>query len=201
MEDMEEPANATPHVSEETSLDNQPSHLCHACVSALTIDELEVDRIYPHHRSLRSFLDAHQMGCYICSRLLHRISEHDYYSLQLLAEGKMPEPAHGDPDCSPSDRRSLRSTRDVMVRIERRWRFRGHGGSFVSLTGLRIYDLMKIEIRLNPAYDEALSAGKKLYEAAPSIWEDVCASFSHANAPVIITAKGPSGLSNQPRTM
>lgn len=198
---MEEPANATPHVSEETSLDNQPSHLCQACVSALTMDELEVDRIYPHHRSLRSFLDAHQMGCYICSRLLHRISDHDHYSLQLLAEGKMPEPAHGDPDCSPSDRRFLRSTHRTMNRIERGWRLRAHGGSFVSLTGLRIDDLMEIEIRLNPAYDGALSAGKKLYEAAPSIWKDVADSFHYADAPVIITAKGPSGLSNQLRTM
>lgn len=198
---MEETANATPHVSEETSLDNQPSYLCQACVSALTMDELEVGRTYPHHGSLRSFLDAHQMGCYICSRLLHRISEHDHYSLQLLAEGKMPESAHGDPDCSPSDRRFLRSTRRTRNRIERGWRLRDYGGSFVSLTGLRIDDLMEIEICLNPAYDGALSAGKKLYEAAPSTWNDVAVSFHYADAPVIITDKGPSGLSNQPRTM
>lgn len=168
------------------------------------MDELEVGRTYPHHGSLRSFLDARQMGCYICSRVLHRISEHDHYSLQLLAEGKMPEPAHGDPNCNESDRRFLRSLRRTKNGIERRWRFRAHGESFVSLTGLRTYvhdHLMGIEICLNPAYDEALSAGKKWYEAAPSMWKDVADSFLYADAPVIINAKGPSGLFNQRRTM
>lgn len=201
---MEEPINATPRLPEQTSVDRQPSHLCQACLSALTMDELEVGRTYPHHRSLRSFLDAHQMGCYICSRLLHRISEHEHNSLQLLAEGKMPEPTDGDSDCSPSDDNSLPSTREIMDEIEHEWRHEAHGGSYVSLTGLRIYnndDLMQVAIRLNPAYDEALPAGVKMYEAIPSIWKDVSDSIFYVDGPVIITAKGPCGPFTQLRTM
>lgn len=199
-----EPVNATPREPEQTAVDSQPSHLCHACVSALTMDKLEVDRTYPHHRSLRSFLDAHQMKCYICSHLLHLISEHQHKALQLLAEGKMPEPTHEDSDCSSSDDSSLPSMQKTMDEMEYSWRYHARGGSYVSLTGLRVHideDTMKIAILLNPAYDEALPAGIKLYEATPSIWNDVSDSLFYANSPLIITAKGPSRPSNRLRTM
>lgn len=77
-------------------------------------------------------------------------------------------------------------------------------GSFVSLTGLRVRideNLTEIVICLNPAYDEALPGGIKLYEAAPSIWKDVSYSVPYVDAPVIITAEGPSGPSNRLLTM
>lgn len=201
---MVESVNATPRLPEQTAVDSQPSHLCHACVSVLTMDELEVDRIYPHHRSLRSFLDAHQMKCYICSHLLHLFSEHEHKALQLLAEGKMPEPTHGDSDCSSSDDCSLSSTQEFMDEMEYSWRLHARGGSYVSLTGILIHideDMMEISIRLNPAYDEAFPAGIKLYEATPSIWKDVLDSIFYSNPPLIITAKGSSRPSDRLRTM
>lgn len=200
---MKEPINATPRLPEQTSVDSQPSHFCQACLSALTMDELEVGKTYPHHRSLRSFLDAHQMKCYICSHLLHFISEHEHKALQLLAEGKMPEPTYDDSDSSLSDHSSLPSTHETMDGLEHLWRF-ACGGSYVSLTGLGIHsfgDTMEIKIRLNPAYDEALPAGIKLYEATPSIWNRVSKSLLHARPPLIITPKGPSRPSNRLRTM
>lgn len=199
---MEKPVYAAPGVPEQTSLDSSPSHLCQPCVSALTVDELEVGRIYPHHRTLRSCLDAYQMRCYICSSLLEIISEDEHKTLQLLAKGQMPESTNGDSDCSRSYDDSLPSTHKIMDEIENDWRYKAHGGSFVSLTGLRIHtngNLMEIAIRLNPAYDEALPAGMKLYEAAPSIWKVVSNSIFLVGAPVVITAKGPSGPSNQLR--
>lgn len=192
---MEEPVSATPRVPEKTSRDSKPSQLCQACVSALTMDKLEVGRTYPHHKNLRSFLDAHQMKCYICSHLLDLNFEDVHKALQLLAEGKIPEPTNAGSDSSLSDASSLFPTYNFMDEMEQLWEDNNREGSFVSLTGLRVRideNLTEIVICLNPAYDEALPGGIKFYEAAPSIWKDVSYSVPYVDAPVIITAEGPS---------
>lgn len=198
---MEEPVNATPRVPEQTSPDSQASHLCQACLSVLTMDELEVGKTYPHHNCLKSFLDAHQMRCYICSPLLGAISEDELKTLrtiQLLVEGKISEPINGD--CGlpmTSFESSMYSIREIIGFYCQHSDFTS---SSVSLTGLRVrendYRILQAVVYLNPAYDEALQTGGKLYEASPSTWMDVLGKTVQLVAPAIISAKGSSGLSN-----
>lgn len=203
-EDMEEPVSGTPRVPDQTSraLDSQASHLCQACLSALTMDDLEVGRIYPHHSSVRSLLDAHRRRCYLCSPRLRSMRDENLEILQLLAEGKMPDPTDGSSSLpTHGDLSSACNTRDEIRRL---WIDGVRKDGFVSLTGLSIKShddyIMWIEIRLNPDYDAALPGGINLYEAHPSTWMEVMAALWYLKRTFIITGKGPSGPSNWLRT-
>lgn len=195
MEDVEEPVSRTPRVPDQAAraLDSQASHLCQACLSALTMHDLEGGRTYPHHSSLRSFLDACQRRCYICSPFLLDIPEEYHRILQLLAEGKLPEPT--------DESNSISTDEDFPSAIGyRRWKSSIRKDELVSLSGLRIErrpgNIMEIVLCLNPDYDEALPAGIKLYEAHPRVWSSVSDTIWFHHGPVIITDKGSSGPFN-----
>lgn len=194
---MGEPA--TPRVSSNGFLDCQASHLCQECLFVLNMAELDVEKTYPHHSSLKSLLDAYYIKCYLCSSLLKGLSAQEREALQQSAEEKMPGSTDGD--YSPSKASHLPSTHKIMDKLRFVWGDDLCEESYGSLTGLRIQsreNIMEIMIRLNLAYNEVLPAGNKLYKAAPTtakaIWGDRCKSPRFMANPVIINAQGPSEL-------
>lgn len=83
----------TGEISPEPGSRQSPSHstrLCPACLSVLARDDLEVDRNYPHHDTLRAFVEASDMRCYVCSWLVSKLCEHAQSILRRLAKGTNP---------------------------------------------------------------------------------------------------------------
>lgn len=70
----------------------KPSRLCQACLSVLGRDGCELNKSYPHHSTLRAFIEAaSNMRCYVCSWLLSQVHEDDQSILRRLAEGITPD--------------------------------------------------------------------------------------------------------------
>lgn len=68
---------------------SQSSHLYHACLSVLTRQSFQKARCYSHHISLKAFMEASRMECYICSWMLSVLPESDQETLRALSEERI----------------------------------------------------------------------------------------------------------------
>lgn len=136
----------------------QSTRLCQACLSVLARDDLEVERNYPHHGTLRAFVEASDMRCYVCSWVLSPLPENGQSILRLLAKGTNPhhmiveEGKTTDPGASDPRAKLIDRLRKIIGA-------RGESVSWVSFTTMRIEaptdfeGYRKISAYLNPSYE------------------------------------------------
>lgn len=148
---------------------SQPTRLCQACLYVLERDNLEVQKNYPHHNTLRAFVEASNMRCYVCSWLLSQVWEDSRNILGQLAEGIIPHQMiveEGETtDTGASDPRA-----ELINRLRN---INGEGSesvSWVSFTTMRIEALAesegccKISAYLNPSYEGYFPLDGGLYD-------------------------------------
>lgn len=139
-----------------TQSSGQPSHICHACLSVLTRDGLELMIVYRHHRDSKSFVEAAHAGCHICSPLLSSLPSDEQRGLEKLAEGKIPyelaTPKRDKISCEDSGPGD--STSPIQVRSARDGRGYYDQGSSVTKMWLRMSsrdsNYKQICIKLSP---------------------------------------------------
>lgn len=196
---MDQATDDTSPASDSTSQTfSQPSHLCQACLSVITRDDLVGSRYYPHHSSLDSFVQAALEGCYHCSQLLASLDVNDRENLMLLAEGK------------PPDEKTVKKSRVWNISpptewaekypdpVERRARFRkfySQTTSWVSFTMmcLTISELFwEISATLNPMYEEYIPPHLLAYRSSlVELWKNVQDAWQHEyEAPLIVPRRG-----------
>lgn len=137
---------------------SQPTRLCQACLSVLARDDLEVGRDYPHHSTLKAFVEASDMTCYVCSWLLSQIWVKHRNILGQLAEGTTPHHMiveEGETtDTGASDPRA-----ELIDRLRIGNEMSGESVSWGSFTTMRIeapdiYEsCYQISAYLNPSYE------------------------------------------------
>lgn len=175
---------------------SQPSHLCQACLSVITRDDLVGGRYYPHHSSLDTFVQAALDGCYHCSQLLASININDREDIILLAKGKAPK------------EKTVKKRWDVAPitewaekypdPVEREARFRElyrQTTSWVSFTmmGLIIPNLLwRTVAQLNPMYEEYIPPHLLAYRSSlVRLWGNVRGDWeSKYKAPFIVPHRG-----------
>lgn len=171
---------------------SQPPHLCQACLSVLERDNLELKKVYPHHLSVKAFIEACYTGCFICSNLLSKLDIDDQENLMLLAEEKVPDRKIAN--------KMIRHWVDVSEfrekysdPVERDARFRKNYGeptSWISFTMMNLTQWLgyfNIQIQLNPMYEayhpSHLSACRS---SLKTLWKTVQMDWTRNNQQALV---------------
>lgn len=179
---------------------SQP-RLCQACLSVLARDDCEARRSYPHHSTLRAFIEAaSNIRCYVCSWLLSHLDEDEQIVLRRLAEGitadDMIVEEDENTDTGVSDPRAelLDCVRDVIGTWD-------ESVSGVSFTAMRIGALddsegcRKISVYLSPSYEGYFPLDTGVYDnllkkywkslAVDRVWDNKLIITSHEGKPIL----------------
>lgn len=163
---MDEEVNANSRASGSGQSAGQSSRLCHACLSVLTRQDFQEHKCYPHHDSLKAFLEASRRKCYICSWMLSVLPESYQENLEALAEGMISDNMIAtDIQNSVSD--SIRASLPRTLGIGKLWL---KWGSRVLFTGIQIRrlrpsdDEVMIAIYLNPSYKGYFPFSTRVYD-------------------------------------
>lgn len=168
---------------------SQSTRLCQACLSVLAQDDLEVERDYPHHSTLKAFVEASDMRCYVCSWLLSQVHEDDQSILRQLAEGIVP---HHWPKIVEKGETTDTGAPDPRAELKDRLRkvigTSGETVSWVSFMTMRIEAPAdseggcKISAYLNPSYEGYFPLHGRIHDillknywivlSINSVWED-----------------------------
>lgn len=174
----------------------QPSHLCQACLSVLTRDDLELNKLYPHHKDVKALVEASRMRCYICSWLLVNLPTDAQEGLDLLAEGKMPDDTVVQ-EARPISRFTSDTRGGTLDYIQNYTRGKlGEGEFWVSFTNLKIVKLFRrspeVAFCLNPLYDGYIPSTTRVYDTwLSNIWLSVLGDIcNRRNVLAIITPQG-----------
>lgn len=151
--------------------------LCPACLSVITRQDFERKRCYPHHRSLKRFLEASSMGCYICSWMFEALPISHQEVLMARAEDRISDNMVAlDSDDSTSNHRA--DFRDSLQREQTVWSVKW--GSRVSFTGMviaqpiNVGDEADVSILLHPSYKGYFPPNTTLYDGwLKNFWEDM----------------------------
>lgn len=148
---------------------SQSTRLCQACLFVLAQDNLEVRKNYRHHSTLRAFVEASNMRCYVCSWLLSQVHEDDRSVLVQLAEGIIPHHMIVEEgkttDTDASDPRA-----ELIDRLRYFNEEESEGVSWVSFTTMRIEaptdceGCYKISAYLNPSYEGCFSLDRGVHD-------------------------------------
>lgn len=194
---------------------SQPSRLCQACLSVLERDGLELGTCYPHHSTMRGFVEASNTRCYVCSYLLSRLQRHWPQSLRVileqLAEGEALDRIFVEEDEDiisgvSYPRADLRSClRDVIETWD-------ESVSWVSFTVMRIEarvgseDYRRVSVYLNPSHEGYFPLDTGVYDnllwdywrflATRMPWTDRLLLTSHEGIS-ILTLTTPRHLADQ----
>lgn len=163
---MDEEANTNRRASGSEQSASQSSRLCHACLSVLTRHDFQEYKCYPHHDSLKAFMEASRKRCYICSWMLSILPESYEESLRALAQGMISDNMIAtDTQDSVSD--SIRAGLPQILRIGKSWL---KWDSRVRFTGMHIRrgrpadDEVMIAIYLNPSYKGYFPLNTRIYD-------------------------------------
>lgn len=185
---------------------SQPTRLCQACLSVLARDNLEVERDYPHHSTLRAFVEASNTKCYVCSWLLSQVWEDYRNTLGQLAEGITPHymiVEEGETtDTGASDLRA-----ELIYQLRKVNAFQkvnetsGESVSWVSFTTMRIeapasYEsCCKISAYLNPSYEGYFPLDREIYNRLlRDYWLRLAINSVWTNKLIITSYEGESIL-------
>lgn len=174
---------------------SQPPHLCQACLSVLERDNLELKKVYPHHPSVKAFIEACSMKCFICSNLLSKLDIDDQENLMLLAEGKVPDRKIAN--------KMIRHWEDLSEfrekysdPVERDSRFRKNYGEPSSWISFTMMDLThwwpksrgphNIQIQLNPMYEAYHPPHLSAYRSSlKTLWRTVQMDWTNNSQPAL----------------
>lgn len=173
---------------------SQPSRLCQACLSVLKRDGLELETYYPHHSTLRAFIEASKIRCYVCSWILSQVPENDQRILERLAQGKAPDymtvEEDENTDTGVSDPRA--KLRDCLRDRFGAW---DESVSWDSFTAMEIrpwvgsQDCRRISVYLNPSHEGYFPLDTRVHDtflsnywkalAFKCVWRDKLFVASH----------------------
>lgn len=185
---------------------SQPPHLCQACLSVLKRDNLELKKVYPHHTSVKAFIEACYTRCLICSNLLSKLDIDDQENLMLLAEGKVPDRKIAN--------KMIRHWVDVSEfrekysdPAERDARFRKNYGeptSWISFTMMNLTQWLgyfNIQIQLNPMYEAYHPSHLSAYRSSlKTLWKTVSMDWMmESKQALVFTQQGMWAVALMPR--
>lgn len=198
------PGSAASEEQEEPSSEAAP-HLCQSCLSVLTMDGLETDKLYPHHENFRSLLAAYEIGCYLCSPLVTQGYLLEFSELKALLdrdEGGAPKVSEVSSSRYGYHYSTLRSW--GADDIEPECGFTESMKSITSLTGLGVSagqvgsaehagQCIDVCVRLNPSYGIFLAYTKE-DQPLRSFWLDFRSMLRWTQRQIFVTAKGTPRL-------
>lgn len=190
---------------EEDEPSGMAPHLCHACLSVLTMDGLETGRLYPHHKNFRSLLIAHKIGCYLCSPLVTQDWSFESRSLKVLLDrekGGAPKVSEGS--CSRDEYRYGTLAGWKEDKIEPNSEFAESVESNASLTGLGVSagqegsaehagQCIDVCVRLNPSYG-IFTADNYEDIGLRNTWSLFARMLRWTHRQIFVTAEGTSRL-------
>lgn len=195
---MDQGGDANIHASVNRQSASQSSHLCHACRSVLTRQSFQKARCYRHHRSLKAFMQASRMKCYICSWMLSVLPESDQETLRALSEKRILNNMVAiENDVSTSDTSTTSWQALQMEQSGRTWDWRD------SFTGMEMQCLpssssvgeVRVLIYLNPSYQGYFPLSTRVYDSwLRDFWSamDWRMSFVWSRGLVLIADEGTS---------
>lgn len=179
---MNESTDQTPPASErsQSPSPSSSSRLCQACLSVLNTAGLELEEYYPHHYSLKDFIEAAHSGCYICSWLFSALSINEQQNLEQMDQGILPESLTSEHTPSITDNNSSPAELYLRYGLDDSGLFWfDKSTSWISFTGMLLRipiwtSAVQIHFRLNPKFEQYIPPHARAY-ASPLVhmWTSV----------------------------